>query len=82
MATIRMKKGIKFADIYDSPETISQAQKEGWSIVKQIETEQTETEQIETEQIEETSEIMNESDKPISMEEVEKVVSKKTSRRK
>lgn len=71
MATIRMKKGIKFADIYDSPETISQAQKEGWSIVKQTETEQTEK----------PSEIANESDKPISMEEVEKVVSKRTSRR-
>ena len=34
MATVRMKKGDKFADIYDSPETIKQAQFEGYSIVE------------------------------------------------
>ena len=35
MATVRMKKGNKFADIYDSPETIKQAQLEGYSLVKE-----------------------------------------------
>lgn len=34
MATVRMKKGDKFADIYDSPDTIKQAQFEGYSIVE------------------------------------------------
>lgn len=34
MATVRMKKGDKFADIYDSPETIKQAQLDGYSIVE------------------------------------------------
>lgn len=34
MATVRMKKGDKFADIYDSPETIKQAQFEGYSLVE------------------------------------------------
>lgn len=31
--TIRMKKGDKYADIFDSPETIKQAQLDGYSIV-------------------------------------------------
>lgn len=31
--TIRMKKGDKYADVYDSPETIKQAQLDGYSIV-------------------------------------------------
>jgi hypothetical protein len=34
MATVRMKKGDKYADIFDSPETIRQAQLEGYSLVK------------------------------------------------
>ena len=34
MATIRMKKGDKFADIFDSPETIKQAQLDGYSVVE------------------------------------------------
>lgn len=32
MATVRMKKGNRYADIFDSPETIAQARKEGYSI--------------------------------------------------
>ena len=34
MATVKMKKGEKLADIFDSPETIRQAQLEGYSLVK------------------------------------------------
>jgi len=34
MATVRMKKGDKFADIFDSPETIKQAQLDGYSIIE------------------------------------------------
>lgn len=33
MATVKMKKGDKYADVYDSPETIKQAQLDGYSIV-------------------------------------------------
>ncbi len=33
MATVRMKKGDKYADVYDSPETIRQAQLDGYSLV-------------------------------------------------
>ena len=33
MATVKMKKGDKYADVYDSPETIRQAQLEGYSLV-------------------------------------------------
>lgn len=32
MATVRMKKGDKYADIYDSAETIRQAQLDGYSL--------------------------------------------------
>lgn len=35
MATVKMKKGEKFADIYDSPETIAQARAEGYELVRQ-----------------------------------------------
>ena len=34
MATVRMRKGDVYADIYDSPETIKQAQKDGYSLVE------------------------------------------------
>lgn len=34
MATVRMRKGDKFADIFDSPDTIRQARLEGWSLVE------------------------------------------------
>lgn len=34
MATVRMIKGDKYADIYDSPETIRQARREGYSLVE------------------------------------------------
>lgn len=34
MATVRMKKGNIYADIFDSPETIKQAQKDGYSLVE------------------------------------------------
>ena len=34
MATVRMIKGTKYADIFDSPETIKQAQSEGYSLVE------------------------------------------------
>ena len=30
MATVRMQKGDKYADIFDSPETIAQAEKDGY----------------------------------------------------
>lgn len=33
MATVKMKKGDKYADVYDSPETIRQAQLDGYSLV-------------------------------------------------
>ncbi|MCR5699659.1 MAG: hypothetical protein K6G52_08460 [Treponemataceae bacterium] len=35
MATVRMKKGDKYADIFDSPETIKQAQFEGYSLCEE-----------------------------------------------
>lgn len=35
MATVRMKKGLLYADIYDSPESIKQAQLNGYSLVKE-----------------------------------------------
>ena len=34
MATVRMRKGTVCADIFDSPETIKQAQKDGYSLVE------------------------------------------------
>lgn len=34
MATVKMKKGEKYADIFDSPETIRQAQLDGYSLVE------------------------------------------------
>lgn len=34
MATVRMRKGTVYADIFDSPETIKQAQKDGYSLVE------------------------------------------------
>lgn len=34
MATVKMKKGSKYADVFDSPETIKQAQLEGYSLVE------------------------------------------------
>ena len=34
MATVRMRKGTVDADIFDSPETIKQAQKDGYSLVE------------------------------------------------
>ena len=33
MATVKMKRGSLYADIYDSPETIAQAQKDGFELV-------------------------------------------------
>jgi hypothetical protein len=33
MATVTMKKGALYADIFDSPETIAQARREGYSLV-------------------------------------------------
>lgn len=35
MATVRMKKGIVYADVFDSPETIRNAQLEGYSLVEE-----------------------------------------------
>lgn len=35
MATIRMKKGERYADVFDSPESIKQAQLDGYVIVEQ-----------------------------------------------
>ncbi len=32
MATVRMKKGIVYADVFDSPETIRNAQLQGYSL--------------------------------------------------
>lgn len=37
MATVKMIKGNKYADIFDSPETIAQAQKDGFEIVAKSE---------------------------------------------
>lgn len=34
MATVKMIKGGKYADIFDSPETIAQAKKDGFEIVE------------------------------------------------
>ena len=34
MATVRMKKGDKYADVFDSPETIKQAQLDGYALVE------------------------------------------------
>ena len=34
MSTVRMKKGDKYADVFDSPETIRQAQLDGYSLVE------------------------------------------------
>ena len=38
MATIKMRKGDKYADVYDSPETIRQAQLDGYSVVEKQKT--------------------------------------------
>lgn len=38
MATVRMKKGVMYADIYDSEETIRQAQLDGYSLVEEEKT--------------------------------------------
>lgn len=35
MATVRMKKGLLYADIYDSPDSIKQAQLNGYSLVEE-----------------------------------------------
>ena len=40
MATVRMKKGNKLADIYDSPETIKQAQYDGYSLCEEKDSKQ------------------------------------------
>lgn len=50
MATVRMKKGVKYADIFDSPETIRQAQLEGYSLCKDEKT----TEKVEETKVETT----------------------------
>lgn len=34
MATVKMKKGDKYADVFDSPETIKQAQLDGYTLVE------------------------------------------------
>ncbi len=34
MATVKMIKGNVYADIFDSPETIAQAEKDGFTLVK------------------------------------------------
>jgi hypothetical protein len=41
MATVKMRKGDLFADIYDSPETVSQARREGYSLVEAEDIEKT-----------------------------------------
>lgn len=35
MATVKMIKGNKYADVFDSPETIEQAKKDGYELVSQ-----------------------------------------------
>ena len=35
MATVRMKKGDKYADIFDSPETIATAKSQGYELVSE-----------------------------------------------
>lgn len=49
MATIKMQKGDTFADIFDSEETIKNAQLDGWSIVE-------EKKEIKKEEVTETTE--------------------------
>ena len=49
MATVKMLKGNKYADIFDSPETIAQAEKEGYVLVKaEPKTESVKEEKVET----------------------------------
>ena len=43
MATVRMKRGSLFADIYDSKETIEQAKKDGFEIVETVKEEKKDT---------------------------------------
>lgn len=54
MATVKMKKGEKYADIYDSPETIAQAKADGYELVAEGKTPVKQTE--ETEETPKTSE--------------------------
>ena len=54
MATVRMKKGDKFADVFDSPETIKQAQFDGYSLVEEKKTVTKPADEEETPKAEET----------------------------
>ena len=60
MATVRMKKGEKYADIFDSPETIKQAQLEGYSVCEQKKAEK----QVENEAPEQDEEKKQEAQTP------------------
>lgn len=57
MATVRMKKGVMYADVFDSPETIRQAQLDGYSLceeVKKVEEKATENTEKQKEEQSET----------------------------
>ena len=60
MATVRTKKGEQYADIFDSPETIKQAQLEGYSICEQKKAEK----QVENESPEQDEEKKQEAPAP------------------
>ena len=62
MATVKMKKGVYYADVYDSPETIRQAQLDGYSLVdeKKDENETPSTTEERNEDVTETTEVENE----------------------
>lgn len=55
MATVKMIKGGKYADIFDSPETIAQAKKDGFEIVEGYKPPKTKVEE-ETESVDEEKE--------------------------
>lgn len=43
MATVKMEKDGRYADIFDSPETIEQAKKDGWKPADGVKSAETET---------------------------------------
>ena len=51
MATVRMKRGDKYADVFDSPETIKQAQLDGYTLVETKKTEPVKAEEVKTEEV-------------------------------
>lgn len=54
MATVKMQKGNKYADIFDSPETIAQAQSDGYVLVAESDGKK-ETDDSDTLEVKETT---------------------------